>query len=167
MYDAFTAGAQRALNRAESLARARGGSTVEPIDLLAALAAEAESRAAELMVRFGLEPDRVLVALGLDAVRCDFRALGRRRRRSVRFRRGKRLADRPVGGPSRRSGRCQHAGKSRRAWREIGTEHLLAALIAESSSAAHRLVAADLELERLRDFLAETSAGAIGADPSD
>ena len=50
---------------------------------------------------------------------------------------------------------------------EIGTEHLLAALIAESSSAAHRLVAADLELERLRDFLAESLAGAIGADPSD
>src|SRR3954452_9773757 len=72
MYDAFTPGAQRALNRAESLARARGGSTVEPIDLLAALAAEAASRAAELMVRFGLEPVRVLMALGLDAVATTF-----------------------------------------------------------------------------------------------
>ena len=39
--------------------------------------------------------------------------------------------------------------------REVGTEHLLAGLMAESSSAAERLLAAGLELEGLRSHLAE------------
>ena len=46
--------------------RTHGGSSVEPIDLLAALVDEAESRAAELMAQFGLDPARVLNALGME-----------------------------------------------------------------------------------------------------
>ena len=155
MYDAFTRGGTAGLNRAESLARVRGGSTVEPIDLLAALTAEAESRAAELMVRFGLEPERVLVALGLDAVDAIFE-LSNEDVGSVRIRRGKAM---PIAQSAALRGVLADANMQARAVErgaEIGTEHLLAALIAESSSAAQRLVAADLELERLRGFLAES-----------
>ncbi len=156
MYDAFTAGAQRALNRAESLARARGGSTVEPTDLLAALTAEAESRAAELMVRFGLEPERVLVALGLDAVDAIFGPSNEDVAEASASAAGQAV---PVARSAALRGVLADANMQARAVErgaEIGTEHLLAALIAESSSAAHRLVAAELELERLRDHLAET-----------
>ena len=63
----YTPGAQRALDRAQVRARARGGSSVEPVDLLAALVDEAESRAAELMAQFGLDPARVLNALGMES----------------------------------------------------------------------------------------------------
>src|SRR5438045_1568592 len=55
MSDSYTAGARRALDRAQARARRRGASAVEPIDLLAALVAEAESRAAELLAEFGLD----------------------------------------------------------------------------------------------------------------
>ena len=156
MYGAFTPGAQRALNRAESLARARGGSAVEPMDLLAALTAEAESRAAELMVRFGLEPDRVLMALGLDAVVAIFEPSDEDVAEASLSAAGNAM---PIAQSAALRGVLADANMQARAVErgsEIGTEHLLAALIAESSSAAHRLVAADLELERLRDYLAES-----------
>ena len=67
MYDAYTPGAQRALDRAQILRPGTAGSSVEPVDLLAALADEAEGRAAELMARFGLDPARVLNALGMES----------------------------------------------------------------------------------------------------
>src|SRR4051794_23124287 len=60
----FTAGALRALERAQVRARDRGASAVEPVDLLAALADEAESRAAELLAEFGFDPVRLWRALG-------------------------------------------------------------------------------------------------------
>ena len=167
MYDAFTPGAQRALNRAESLARARGGSTVEPMDLLAALAAEEESRAAELMIQFGLQPARVLEALGLEAVdtifdltkqfRADESELVAGRQASI----AQSAALRGVLAEANMQARAVERGS------EIGTEHLLAAVIAESSSAADRLVAADLELDPLRSFLAETLQATSAPNPSD
>src|SRR6516165_10353468 len=64
MYDALTPGAQRAFQRAEARAYARGAAAVEPLDLLAALVDEAENRAAELLASFGLPQDRILHALG-------------------------------------------------------------------------------------------------------
>ena len=48
-------GAQRALKRAEWMARRRESPLVEPLDLLAALTVESESRAAELLMEFGVE----------------------------------------------------------------------------------------------------------------
>ena len=59
MFESFTASAERALKRAELLAKRRDARSVEPLDLLAALAAESESRAAELLVEFGVEMDRL------------------------------------------------------------------------------------------------------------
>ena len=47
--------------------RQRGAAAVEPTDLLAALVDEAESRAAELLAEFGLDPARVWAALGTEA----------------------------------------------------------------------------------------------------
>jgi thiamine-phosphate pyrophosphorylase len=158
MYDAFTPGAQRALSRAETLARARGGSTVEPVDLLAALTAEAESRAAELMARFGLEPDRVLAALGLDAIDAIFDLSNEDPAGASELAAGQAQAM-PIAQSAALRGVLSDANLQAKAVErggEVGTEHLLAAVIAESSSAAHRLLAADLDLEQLRGFLTET-----------
>src|SRR4051812_20924185 len=72
MQEALTPGAQRALDRAQVRARLRGAASVEPADLLAAFADEAESRASELLTEFGLEPKRLLSALGAaEAVPAD------------------------------------------------------------------------------------------------
>jgi hypothetical protein len=46
MSDTLTPGAQRAFQRAQARARARGASAVEPLDLMAALVDETENRAA-------------------------------------------------------------------------------------------------------------------------
>src|SRR5215471_5066463 len=64
MFESFTAGAERALGRAGSVARRRGAALVEPLDLLVALALEAESRAAELMEEFGVPTSRLWDAVG-------------------------------------------------------------------------------------------------------
>src|SRR2546423_1244134 len=63
MFEALTAGAERALARAEWLARRRGAAGVEPLDLLAALTVETESRAVEWLVEFGVETSRLRAAL--------------------------------------------------------------------------------------------------------
>src|SRR5437763_856905 len=64
MFESFTAGAERALERAGAVARRRGAAIVEPLDLLAALALEVESRAAELMGEFGVPTSRLWDAVG-------------------------------------------------------------------------------------------------------
>jgi thiamine-phosphate pyrophosphorylase len=68
MMDSFTAGALRALDRAQARARFRGSAFVEPADLLAALADEPESRAATLLAKHGLDAERLLEALGQSAI---------------------------------------------------------------------------------------------------
>ncbi|MEO6809977.1 MAG: thiamine phosphate synthase [Isosphaeraceae bacterium] len=65
MYETFTAGALRALDWARARARERGSDQVEPTDLLAALTDEPESRASVLLTEFGLEADRLRRVLGL------------------------------------------------------------------------------------------------------
>ena len=62
MREAFTAGAQRVIDRAHEVARRRGVGAVEPVDLLAALADETESRAAALLAEHGLSPADLLAA---------------------------------------------------------------------------------------------------------
>jgi thiamine-phosphate pyrophosphorylase len=64
MLESFTPGALRALERARIRASGRGASQVEPADLLAALADETEGRAAGLLAEFGVDPLRLLAALG-------------------------------------------------------------------------------------------------------
>jgi thiamine-phosphate pyrophosphorylase len=154
MHDALTAGAQRALDRAQARARARGAGAVEPVDLLAALADEAESRAAELLERFGVPPERVLAAIGLGAPEL--------------------LADAGIGRIPAEAGSAAplaclahspafkavlgsatvHARSLDRGG-HVGTEHLLAGLVAETMPVLERLVAAGLDLERLRGHLNE------------
>ncbi len=67
MFESFTAGAERALTRAEAVAGRRGATMVEPLDLLAALALEAESRAAELLAEFGVSTARLREAMDARA----------------------------------------------------------------------------------------------------
>ena len=55
MLESFTAGAQRALDRAEVRSRLRGGSAVEAMDLLASLVDEEESRASEFLAEAGID----------------------------------------------------------------------------------------------------------------
>ncbi len=120
MLESFTAGALRALGRAETRARRRGSPLVEPVDLLTALAEEAESRAALLLAEHGLDPDRLLAVLGADpsspAGEVD----------------GEPAADRPGHSHEVRlalGDAVEHARSAGRI-RDVGTEHLLAALIA-------------------------------------
>ncbi len=63
MFESFTAGAHRALERARARARRRGVQTAEPMDLLAALADEPESRGAVLLAEYGLLAETLLEAL--------------------------------------------------------------------------------------------------------
>lgn len=155
MYDAYTPGAQRVLDRAQVRARAHGGSSVEPVDLLAALVDEAESRAAELMARFGLDPARVLNALSMESEQSSLGSVLET------------LPARPdesaeVIMPLPHSAALRSIlldvsmqAKALDRGLHIGTEHLLAGLMAESSSAAQRLLADGLELQGLRSHLSE------------
>jgi thiamine-phosphate pyrophosphorylase len=155
MHDALTPGAQRALDRAHGRARARGAGAVEPVDLLAALADEAESRAAELLEQFGVSPERVLAALGLGAVEplADAEAgIGQGQAGSA----GTTPAPMPQS-PAFKAvlGIATVHARSVDRGGHVGTEHLLAGLVAETIPALERLVAAGLDLERLRGHLTE------------
>ena len=63
-FESFTASAGRAMDRADRLAKGQNALFVEPLDLLAALAAESESRASELLLELGVEMDRLWAGLG-------------------------------------------------------------------------------------------------------
>jgi thiamine-phosphate pyrophosphorylase len=152
MHDEWTPGAQRALEGAQSRARLRGGTAVEPLDLLAALVDEAESRAAELMLRFGLIPERVLQAVGGFTHESSHE-------RGTHPRPGTQGdPDTPLPQSAEFRAVVLDAGSRARAMERgvsVGTEHLLAGLIARSSHAAERLEAAGVAVKRLRDHLAE------------
>ncbi len=64
----FTAGALRAIERAEARARYRQSRAIEPADLVAAMLDEPESRAATLLGEFGLDASLLLDMLGQRAV---------------------------------------------------------------------------------------------------
>ena len=63
MFESYTASAGRSLKRADRVARKRGAAAIDAIDLLAALTAESESQAAELLIEFGIEPARLWAEL--------------------------------------------------------------------------------------------------------
>jgi thiamine-phosphate pyrophosphorylase len=155
MHDALTSGAQRALDRAHARAKARGAGAVEPVDLLAALADEAESRAAELLERFGVSPVRVLAALGLGTLEFPGEpeaGMGQNEAGSAgasSASMGQSPAFRAVLGSAIVHARAVDRGG------HVSTEHLLAGLVAEAIPALERLVAAGLDLERLRSQLTE------------
>jgi thiamine-phosphate pyrophosphorylase len=157
MFESFTAGAERALRRADQLARRRGASGVEPLDLLAALAAESESRAAELLLECGVPRDRLWAEFEPEVL--DFLTEFERGDRDPGVQPG--AAAPPVLPPTPdlrlilNEASMQARGLDRT--REVGTEHLLAGLIASSGPASDVLRAAGLEHQTLRERLAQTT----------
>jgi thiamine-phosphate pyrophosphorylase len=153
MFESFTAGALRALRRAEARARARSGGAVELADLAAALADESESRASALLVEFGLTPEGLLLALGLEIEPPPHDEEGQAE--SVPMSNETRAA---LGHASTRA-----KALDRSQW--VGTEHILAGLLAAESegAVALRLEQAGLAVEALLLALAE--ADEVGSAP--
>jgi thiamine-phosphate pyrophosphorylase len=157
MFESFTAGAERAIKRAEELARHRGVIVVEPLDLLAALAVESENRAAELLSECGVLTDRLWAALGPEVL--GFLTEHTECEREAASQVG---ATAPASLPPSPSLRLvlneasMHArGLDRK--REVGTEHLLAGLLACSGPASDLLQAAGLVHEVLSERLTLTT----------
>ncbi len=156
MFQSFTASAQRVLERADLLARLRDGALVEPLDLLAALVLESDSQASELLAEYGVETARLWAALSMPA----WQELGRT---------GSPLeselsAGEPPSDPLSLSissravlneATLSARGLNRR--REVGTEHLLAGLLASSGEAADLLRDAGLEYPALFERLVQTT----------
>jgi len=147
MLESFTQGARRAYRRAEARARHRGAGAVEPTDLLAALVDEAESRAAVILAESGVESDRLWRALRTagppatgdgDGDDLDLDPDG-----DFRADDGDRLptseACRAVVGAALARAREFERG------RDVGTEHLLAALAAMPGPAADAMVGLGLD----------------------
>jgi thiamine-phosphate pyrophosphorylase len=162
MFESLTASAGRTLRRADRLARRRGAAAVEPLDLLASLAAESESRAAELLAEFGVETDQLWAAF--DREIADLRAeLEGTDLEADEYLTGRAPERLPLSPGLRQvlSEATMHArGIDRK--REVGTEHLLAGLLTSAGRPAELLKAAGLEQHSLRermteDILADTS----------
>jgi thiamine-phosphate pyrophosphorylase len=135
MFDSFTASALRVLRLAEARARARSGDSVELADLAAALADESESRAAALLVEFGLAPEGLLKALGFAIEpppdSDDHPAV-------------------PLSTVTRAAlGEASTRAKALDRSQFVGTEHLLASLLAAEGSIARQLADAGLAVEDL------------------
>ena len=142
MFDSFTAGASRALRRARILAGRRESDLTRPADLLAALASEPESRAADRLARGGVDTqslglrDEDLSALD-DPDADESTPLSADLRITIAM--ATELARRVDRG------------------REVGTEHLLAALLDDPSIDVEPLKQSGL---RAADLLAELDAHA-------
>ena len=153
--ESLTASAGRALKRANLLAKSQNASVVEPLDLLAALAAESESRACELLVELGLEMDRLWAGLGSEISA----ALAESEQAELEAEMTgdeSRLEALPISPGLRQvlnEAMAIARGPDRN--REVGTEHLLASLLSTSGPAADLLRAAGLDLETMRERLTE------------
>ena len=115
------------MRRADRLAQTAGAAAVEPLDLLASLAAESESRAAELLVEFGVETDRLWAALD-PRFRISWRNSREPTSTPTRYSVGAAAEALPLSSDLRLvlNEATMHArGIDRK--REVGTEHLLAA----------------------------------------
>jgi thiamine-phosphate pyrophosphorylase len=157
MSELFTEGALRALDRAQARACRRGAKAIEPTDLLAALTDETESRAAVLLAELGLEPAAVRAALGVDEGEGEGADA---------------LATGTEASPLPRSRDLHSAlndatlqARSVDRSRLVGTEHLLAGLIAASGPVAAILAEAGVEPAALLGQLAESSAAETGPIP--
>ncbi len=154
MFESFTSGAERALWRADQLARRRAAIVVEPLDLLAALAAESESRAAELLAECGVLTDRLWAELEPEILvflsELEGEAEGRPATAASQL-----LPPSPDLRLVLNEASMHARGLDRK--REVGTEHLLAGLLASSGPASDLLKAAGVEHEILRERLTETT----------
>ena len=153
MFYSFTASADRALKRADRLARRRGAASVEPLDLLAALAIEAECRAAELLVEFRVDTERLWTELGPAALGIVTESL--ESELEIEATSGGALAEPLAASPALRLVLSEATLQARALHRkrEVGTEHLLAGLLSSPGPAAELLQAAGLELPALRHRL--------------
>jgi thiamine-phosphate pyrophosphorylase len=142
MHYPTTPGAARALERAQLFARHRGAVCLEPLDLLHALAADPDSRAAALLFESQIDPASLLPSdqPPLEDPHLAAPAL-------------------PLSSSLRHI--LAEAAEAVRAFdrsRDIGTEHLLVALAASSDPVAARLEAAGLPAHDLIDRHARSSA---------
>jgi thiamine-phosphate pyrophosphorylase len=139
------------MKRADRVARQRSATVIEPLDLLTALAAEAESRAVLLLKEFGIETERLTGRLGSEDVTSLEREIPEAGIASCPD------PEEPL--PLSEALRLvlNEAVTLARALdrtREVGTEHLLAGLLAASGPAANLLEKAGLELSAVRERLA-------------
>ncbi len=157
MFESFTASAERTLKRAGRLARRRGAAVVEPLDLLAGLSAESESRAAELLVEFGIETERLWAELDPEVL--DLLAEFEGTEVEADSQSGAEGAEAlPFSSEVRTvlNEAAMHArGFDRKG--EVGTEHLLAGLLTVGGRPAELLLAAGLEAQSLRERLTESA----------
>jgi thiamine-phosphate pyrophosphorylase len=154
MFESFTAGAERAVTRAEELARRRGADLVEPLDLLAALAAEPESRAAELLLEFGVETAQLWASLSTGAIEELARFEQELETPSPSRGQGSRTV--PHSSDLRQvlgEAMVQARGVDRK--RPVGTEHLLAGLVCAPGPVAEVLRSAGLDVQPLHARLTE------------
>ena len=148
MPETTTAGAQRALDRAAARALRRGSPAVEPIDLLAALADEPESRAGQLLAGGGLDIAALARRLGIEAEPPDD---------------GAGPEEAPPPSPELRSALGDAGLKARAAGRGMptGTEHLLLGLLDTPGPVAELLFDAGLTPEAVREEVDEPETGPI------
>jgi thiamine-phosphate pyrophosphorylase len=145
MSESYTAGAHRALERAQARAKARAAERIEPADLLAALVDEPESRAVQLLREHGLEPERVFEVLDAQPVSPqDQWAHGPAIPHSPEYHSV--LGDAAL-----------HARRVDRN-RPVGTEHLLAGLVGATGPISQWLTAAGLAHKSLIGRLDESDA---------
>ena len=152
MLESYTAGARRALNRAEARARQRGSAVVEPTDLLAALVDESESRAAELLAESGLDPARVRAAFGAEPMEPEDADDDPRETEAKFDRLPQSTAFRAVVVAASARAHALDRGRS------VGTEHLLAGLVSAPGTVTETLALAGISLEALVERLSEATA---------
>ncbi|WP_169978833.1 thiamine phosphate synthase [Tautonia rosea] len=159
MWESFTAGAQRVLQRAEQVARLRRSESVEPIDLLVALIEETESRAAVMITEFGISLEQLrTVAEPLDAQAVeDERATWEG-------------VEDAVGLPHSHAMRLTLTEATLRARsldrsQAIGTEHLLVGLLGSNDPVAAHLIEAGLQVDVLMERIAGVNAIESGPIP--
>jgi thiamine-phosphate pyrophosphorylase len=164
MFQSFTASAERVLKRAGLLARRREGVLVEPVDLLAALVLESDCQASELLNEFGVDPARLWAAFSPPA--------WKELRGADLLRDGEGLPEEPPQASVPLSINLRavlnEAALSARGLNrknEVGTQHLLAGLIASSGEVADLLREAGLEFQALFENLAQTTTVESGPLP--
>jgi len=158
MRDDYTAGAQRALERALEIAIQRGTEAVDPIDLLLALLEEPESQAAALLEQFGVAREAV-----------QERALTRVGGLASRPERGA-SAD-PIDDPPRSAelrgvlGSAASAARGVDRRTAVGTEHLLVGMTSIAGQAADVLTGLGLEHDELRSAVESRAVVETGPIP--
>ncbi|WP_250847035.1 thiamine phosphate synthase [Aquisphaera insulae] len=133
------------MTHARARARGRQSPAVEPLDLLAGLADDEDSQAATLLTQFGMAPADLLKALGLEVGEPAWpepppqvQALP--------------LSNEVMSALSHAASRARAVDRGA----DVGTEHLLAGVLAVPSPLIEERLAPGLDLVRLREHLEHT-----------